>query len=409
MTADDDRLVAPDETAAPMLPRGLVVVLGAAGVVVAVSGMRELGWLIGPGFLALMLVVAVSPVQAAMLRRGVPRWVSTIAILLILYLVLLALAGVLVVSVARLATLLPSYSTRASELLASVTTKLADYGVGTDQISNLAKQVDVGRVADLLTTVLSSLTSLASTLFFVLALMFFMGLDAAGFPQRIASIRAVRPNVAQALTSFASGTRRYLVVSSIFGLICSLLDAVALQVLSVPLPVLWAVLAFITNYIPNIGFFVGLVPPALLALLDGGPREMALTIAAYMLINVLIQTVIQPKFVGDVVGLSVTVTFLATAFWAWALGPLGALLAIPMTLLAKALLIDVDPGTRWVDVLIGSGPVPAAADEDQDGTEPVDPERAGTQRADEQRADKQRADEQRAEGSAEGADAAATA
>jgi predicted PurR-regulated permease PerM len=202
------------------------------------------------------------------------------------------------------------------------------------------------------------LTSLASTLFFVLALMFFMGLDAAGFPGRIAAITAARPNVAEALVSFARGTRRYLVVSSIFGLICSVLDAIALEVLSVPLPLLWAVLAFITNYIPNIGFFVGLVPPALLALLDGGPREMALTIVAYMLINVVIQTVIQPKFVGDVVGLSVTVTFLATAFWAWALGPLGALLAIPMTLLTKALLIDVDPGTRWIDVLIGSDAVP---------------------------------------------------
>jgi predicted PurR-regulated permease PerM len=64
--------------------------------------------------------------------------------------------------------------------------------------------------------------------------------------------------------------------------------------------------------------------------------------------------VIQPKFVGDVVGLSVTVTFLATAFWAWVLGPLGALLAIPMTLLAKALLVDVDPRARWIDGLIGS-------------------------------------------------------
>jgi predicted PurR-regulated permease PerM len=144
------------------------------------------------------------------------------------------------------------------------------------------------------------------------------------------------------------------VVSSVFGVICSVLDIAALQWLTVPLPVLWGVLAFITNYIPNIGFFVGLVPPAMLALLDGGVREMVFVIIAYLAINVVIQTVIQPKFVGDVVGLSVTVTFLATAFWAWALGALGALLAIPLTLLVKAVLIDVDPGSRWLDALIGS-------------------------------------------------------
>jgi len=336
------------------IPRGVVMLVGAAAVVLCVAGMQQISWLLGPVFLAMMLVVAVSPLQSALLRHGVPRWISTITILLVLYLVLLALAGVLVVSVAQLATLLPSYQDRATAMLNSVTKLLASYNIGTDQITNLARQVDPGRVADVLTTVLSSLTSLATTLFFVLTLMFFMGLDAAGFPARVEQIATVRPAFAQALTAFARGTRRYLVVSSVFGLICSVLDAIALEVLSVPLPLLWAVLAFITNYIPNIGFFVGLVPPAMLALLDGGTQEMVLTIAAYLAINVVIQTVIQPKFVGDVVGLSITVTFLATAFWAWVLGPLGALLAIPMTLLAKALLVDVDPQTRWLDLLIGS-------------------------------------------------------
>jgi AI-2 transport protein TqsA len=346
-----------------VVPRGVVALVGTAAVVLAVAGMQQIAWLLGPVFLAMMLVIAVSPLQSALLRRGVPSWVSTIAILLVLYTVLLALAAVLVVSVAQLATLLPSYSDRATSLLDSVTARLAGYGVGTDQITNLVKQVDVGRVADLLTTVLSSLTSLTTTLVLVLTMMFFMGLDAAGFPNRITQIALVRPAVAQALTAFARGTRRYLVVSSVFGLICSVLDATALQLLSVPLPVLWAILAFITNYIPNIGFFIGLVPPALLALLAGGPREMLLTIAAYLAINVVIQTVIQPKFVGDVVGLSITVTFLATAFWAWVLGPLGALLAIPMTLLTKALLIDVDPSTRWLNLLIGTNSQVAAGQE----------------------------------------------
>ena len=345
-----------------VMPRGLVVILGTAGAVVAIAGMRGLDWMLGPVFLALMLVVAVSPVQTWMLRHGMPRWLATIAVLLILYAVLIALVSVLAVSVAQLAGLLPSYAGRASELLASVQVELTHRGVGPNQINNLVKQVDLGRVTDVLTTVLSSLTSTASMLFFLLATLSFMGLDAAGFPERMRVIAQSRPAVATALSSFATGTRRYLVVSSIFGVICSVLDVAALSWLTVPLPVLWGVLAFITNYIPNIGFFIGLVPPALLGLLDGGPREMLLVIAAYMAINVVIQTVIQPKFVGDVVGLSITVTFLATAFWAWVLGPLGALLAIPLTLLTKALLIDVDPETRWLDALIGSGDGLAAAD-----------------------------------------------
>lgn len=346
---------------APLLPRTLVVALTGAGLVITVAGIRQLAWMIGPVMLALMLVVAVSPVQTWMLRHHLPRWVATVSVLLILYAVLIALVGVLGVSVAQLAGLLPGYSSRASQLLTSVQDQLARWGVGADQINNFVRQIDLGRVTDVVTTVLSSLTSTASKLLFLLASLLFMGLDARNFPERLRLISGERPAVVEALNAFARGTRRYLLVSSAFGAVCSLLDVAALTWLTVPLPALWGVLAFITNYIPNIGFFVGLVPPALLALLDAGWREMLLVIGVYMVINVLIQTVIQPKFVGDVVGLSVTVTFLATAFWAWALGALGALLAIPLTLLTKALLVDVDPGTRWLDTLLGSGefrPVP---------------------------------------------------
>ena len=116
---------------------------------------------------------------------------------------------------------------------------------------------------------------------------------------------------------------------------------------------LWGLLAFVTNYIPNVGFLIGLVPPALLALLEGGPELMISVIVAYSVINFVIQSVIQPKVVGDKVGLSTTLTFLSLVFWAWVLGPLGALLAVPLSLCAKALLIDVDPSTRWLNPLIG--------------------------------------------------------
>ncbi len=126
-----------------------------------------------------------------------------------------------------------------------------------------------------------------------------------------------------------------------------------------PLPLLWGVLALITNYIPNIGFVLGLIPPALLGLLEGGPKTMLLVIIAYLAINVVVQSFIQPKFLGDAVGLSTTATFLSLIVWAWVLGPLGALLAIPLSLLVRALLIDSDPKSKWTAALLsGSLPEP---------------------------------------------------
>ena len=95
------------------------------------------------------------------------------------------------------------------------------------------------------------------------------------------------------------------------------------------------------------GFIIGVVPPAILGLLTGGPRLMVIVIIVYCALNFVVQSIIQPRFIGDAVGLSITVTFVALVFWAWLLGPLGAILAIPLTLLAKSMLVDVDPRARW--------------------------------------------------------------
>ena len=107
---------------------------------------------------------------------------------------------------------------------------------------------------------------------------------------------------------------------------------------------------------PNIGFVLGVAPPALLGLLAGGWGEFIAVVVVYSLLNFVVQTLIQPRFVGDSVGLSMTVTFVALLFWGWVLGALGALLAIPLTLLFKALLVDVDPRGHWLDALLREEP-----------------------------------------------------
>jgi predicted PurR-regulated permease PerM len=341
------------------VPRGFIVLLGSAGAVVLVAGLRATAGIVGPVFLGLVLTIAAAPLRGRLRRIGVPPWLATLLTLLAAYLVLVALAGALALSVARLATLLPQYGPRFQDLLDNVRSGLADLGVGNDQVQSAVSSVDLGKLIGYLEDILSGLLGLSSNLFLILALLLFMGMDAARFPQRLAAVGVERPAVVSALAGFARGTRRYLLVSTVFGLIVALIDSGALALLSVPIPLVWGLLAFVTNYVPNIGFVIGLVPPALLGLLDGGVGTMVAVVIAYCIINVVIQSVIQPKFVGDAVGLSVTLTFVSLIFWAWVIGPLGALLAIPLSLLAKALLLDIDPSTRWIGALVG-GDVPTA-------------------------------------------------
>jgi AI-2 transport protein TqsA len=224
------------------------------------------------------------------------------------------------------------------------------------QLSDLVRQIDYRQVMGLATGLLSQLLGAASTLVLLLSALVFMSIESSGFARRMALVGEERPHLPVALTLFSQGTRSYLLVSTVFGAIVAVGDTIALALLGVPAAALWGLLAFITNYVPNIGFVLGLVPPAILALLDGGWTEFWVVVAVYALLNFVVQTLIQPRFVGDSVGLSMTVTFVALLFWGWVLGALGALLAIPLTLLLKALLVDVDPRGHWLDALLREEP-----------------------------------------------------
>jgi predicted PurR-regulated permease PerM len=146
------------------------------------------------------------------------------------------------------------------------------------------------------------------------------------------------------------------VVTTVFGLIVAIIDVVALLIIGVPLALTWGVLALVTNYIPNIGFILGLIPPTLIALLEDGWGAAIAVIASYSAVNVVIQTLIQPRFTGDAVGITSTVAFLSLIIWAFILGPLGALLAVPATLLVKSLLVDHADRGRWMGALLNSTP-----------------------------------------------------
>jgi len=359
------------------LPRGLIVVLATAGLLGAVLGLQQFQSILAPALLALVLVVGVHPLTGMLRRRGFPPWLAVTTTLLTVFGILLGLAGAIAVSIGQLATLLPTYQDQFTQLVDQLQQVLQSFGVGPEQIQTALSGVSFGKVAGALVGVLAAFASTLSGLLFILFVAGFMVLDSPHFARRFDLIAAEREGLGASLGNFTRGTRSYLLVSTVFGLIVAVIDTGFLWLAGVPLPLLWGLLAFITNYIPNIGFLIGVAPPAVLALLEGGPRLMLIVIVGYSVINFVIQSIIQPKYVSDAVSLSLTLTFLSLIFWTFVVGPLGAVLAIPLTLLSKALLIDIDPNTRWMSGLIESGPGPV------DGVQTEDTEDTGPPAADE--------------------------
>jgi predicted PurR-regulated permease PerM len=158
-------------------------------------------------------------------------------------------------------------------------------------------------------------------------------------------------------------------------LIVAVIDGAALYLIGVPGAFVWAVLAFVTNFIPNIGFVIGLIPPLILGFVTGGWQLALAVVVIYSLVNVTLQVMVQPRFVSDAVNITLTLSFVSVVFWTFIIGPLGAILAVPMTLLTRALLLQKNSSNAFFFWLSGeTGPKELAPPDDAVPDEPRAPE-----------------------------------
>ncbi|GAA3705112.1 AI-2E family transporter [Zhihengliuella alba] len=342
------------KTAWPRIAVISVTFAGIALLLQLVQGVRDVA---APVFLGLNLMIVAYPLQRV-LMRWMQRYLAAALTLVAVLVVVFAFFGASGWAVGELLRELPRYNSQFSSLWADTVAALAAIGISQSMIVDQFAALGAGGIASLLSPVVGNVTAVLGTLVTVIMAVFFLAMDSAGFHRRLAMVRAGHPGMSSALISFSQGVRRYWVVTTLFGLIVALLDVLALAIIGVPLMWVWGVLAFLTNYIPNIGFVIGLVPPALLALLDGGPGPALAVVITYSFLNFTVQAIIQPKFAGQSVGVTPTLSFISLLFWYWVLGWLGALLALPATLLLKALLVDADPSARWINALISSNPAP---------------------------------------------------
>lgn len=327
-----------------------------AALTVAAVGLHLLSSIVAPAFFALTLMITARPLQRQLVRWRVPKMLAAIVVLVGMYVLLLILLVATAGALAQAALELPKYSSAFQQMYADVIDWLATFGVDETALTGLIEGVDLNRVAAIAGTVLESMSSAGGQFLIIVVVMFFLAIDTTAVSSRWTLITAARPDLGTALRAFFIGVRKYWLVCTVFGLIVAVLDVIALIIIGVPLALVLGLLAFVTNYIPNVGFVIGLVPAALLALLDGGMSDMLWVIVTYSVLNFTIQTIIQPKVTGDAVGLSPVVSFLSLTLWTLVVGPLGAILAVPLTLAAKTFLVDAHPEARWINAFLVTDP-----------------------------------------------------
>ena len=324
--------------------------------------------IVGPLALGAVLVIICHPVRRPFERWGWPRWAATTMVILVAYVLVALLALMLFYAGAQFTRMVAEVGNELRGFAGSVLDWLRSVGLDEQAADATASLLQPVTVLEFVGALSGTAVNVLLALFFVLAYVIFMAADAARYAQAESTFGAsARPALAR-FRAYSSGVRRYYVVNASFGAVVAIIDGLALWWLGIPAPVVWAILAFVTNFIPNIGFVLGLIPPAVLALVVGGWPLALAVVAIYCVVNVTLQVLVQPKFVSDAVNLSLTLSFFSVIFWTFIIGPLGAILSIPLTLLVRALVLEGDPDQRWLRWLSG----------DLDASVPPEPEPAVT-------------------------------
>ncbi|MCP3678316.1 MAG: AI-2E family transporter, partial [Deltaproteobacteria bacterium] len=259
---------------------------------------------------------------------------------------------------------LPLYQENLRELLGGSLEWFSVIGVDIGG-GGVMEAFDPGDAMKLVSGLLTGLSSALTNGFLISFTVIFILLEASTFPTKLHSALEEPERSIPYFEKFINNVQRYMAIKTWMSLLTAGIIIVWLFIIGVDYPLLWGLLAFLLNYVPNIGSIIAAVPTVLLALLQLGPGSALLTAIGYLAVNMVVGNLLEPKVMGKGLGLSTLVVFLSLVFWGWVFGSIGMLLSVPLTMTIK-IALDSAEETQWMSVLLGSGEETPAKEVNED-------------------------------------------
>ena len=333
--------------------RVLNYLLGAASVVIIVAGMRAAQPLVVPFLTAAFLAVICTPALIRLQQKGVPTVVALLLVIGGVSLVLLVVGVVVATSITDFVDKSPGYLQGMTDKIDVLKAWLVEkewIEEGTGPVENY---FNAQRVMNWFKTFLTSLAGLFSNTILVLLTLIFMLLEASGLPDKLVAMGGGTKAVAGPARRIGDAIIQYMSLKTTISLVTGGLAGVIVKALGVDYPVLWGLLAFFFNYVPNIGSFIAAVPPVVLAWIQFDLKTAIFMAIGYTALNGIMGNIIEPRVMGKGLGLSTLVVFVSLVFWGWALGPVGMLLSVPLTMIVKITLENFQE-TRPLAILLSA-------------------------------------------------------
>lgn len=323
----------------------------AGSFVIVVAGMQAASSLVTPFLLAAFIAVIAAPPMFYLKQRGAPTWLALLAVSAIIVAIGSLIVAVVSGSLGAFTANLPEYQEKLKALTLQFITWLEAIGVEVPRAA-LTTYLDASKAMKMAGVLLGGLGDMLTNAFLILLTVVFMLLEASSLPAKLRAGLAAPDSFMERLQSVLDNINRYMIIKTLMSLLTGALVWLWLWYLGLDFAPLWALLAFLFNYVPTIGSIIAAVPAVLLALVQLDPQSAIWVALGFLVVNTVVGNVLEPRYMGKGLGLSTLVVFISLVFWGWVLGSVGMFLSVPLTMVLK-IALDANPQTRPIAIFLG--------------------------------------------------------
>jgi len=323
-----------------------------ASIVIVLAGVKIASAIIVPFLLSMFLAIILSPLYNFFTNKGLPEGMSLFMVVALLVVVFVLFGKLITSSLNEFSLNVDSYMQKLTAYYVYLKDFGAKFGIELP-VEDISGMINAKAIMGFSTGFIQSISAIFTNGFIILLTVVFMLLESKIFIKKMQYI-GTQNKVLKHIDTISVKIKEYMVLKATISVFTGFVVWVALLMVGTDYPFLWATLAFLLNFIPNIGSVIAAIPAVLLTLIQFGALSSFVVAVLYVAINVIVGSVIEPKVMGKGLGLSTLIVFLSLIFWGWLLGMVGMLLSIPLTIMAK-IVFDANENTKWIAVLLGNG------------------------------------------------------
>jgi AI-2 transport protein TqsA len=309
---------------------------------------------------AVFLNYILSPLIGLFERLKIPGVISSLLAILTTFLAMFFLGIMISNSIENFAEALPKYQARINAItlntlkILNIPPEVFNSATGWTNDPKISAVLGDFSITGIISSILGSVTTFLSNLFLVLLFLLFILMGRNQLVKKLG--HAFEPEMSKKVSGIILNInkeiQKYLIAKTLISLATALLAMLVLSLFGVQFVLIWGILTFLLNFIPNIGSVIATILPLAIAFIQFDKPIMVLWIALCLIsIQMLIGNIVDPKVVGRSLNLSPIVVLFSLMFWGWLWGIIGMFLSVPIAVMIKIIFENIKQ-LRFASVLM---------------------------------------------------------